>query len=314
MKFPRVIPLFVAAVLFLSHATPIALVQQPSMPGYPAAGGAPIVTFQAPGNAPRAPLRYKIAAGQKGTMDLTMAMSMTMNMGTMSTPADLPTMKISASVDVISVDANGDITYNLAFTDMSVDTSANPALASIFRSFTAGITAVKGIATVTNRGVTKSVKLDLGAVTDPTLKQALSQMSTSLENLSMPFPEEAIGAGGRWEVRQTLNSGGVLIFQKTEYVVASLDGPTVVLNAKVEQLAPPQNIVNAELPPGAEIKLEKMTGTGSGTVTVRLDGLVPTSTMESSSFMGMVMMMNGQAEPLSMEMKLKMTLGPGGKK
>ena len=95
MKFTRVIPLFVAALLFLSHATPIALVQQPSMPGYPAAGSAPMVTLLAPGNAPRAPLRYRIAAGQKGTMDLTMAMSMTMNMGTMSTPADLPTCRRS---------------------------------------------------------------------------------------------------------------------------------------------------------------------------------------------------------------------------
>jgi hypothetical protein len=284
------------------------------MAGYPAAGSPPIVTVLTPGAAPRTALRYQLAAGQKGVMDMVMTMGMTMNMAGQTIPVDLPPMRLSAALDVTSVATNGDITYNLAFTKMSLDPGGNPQMEATFAASAAGITSVKGVATVSNRGVARSTKLDLSAVTDPNMKQTLSQMTTSIENLSMPLPEEAVGAGARWDVRYTLTNAGFVVFQRIEYELISVNGPEVALKVKLEQTAPPQPVVNPDMPPGVDSTLDKMSGSGTGTVTIRLDSIVPTSSMDSTTSTAMNISMGGQSQSMGMDMKLKLSIAPGVKK
>jgi hypothetical protein len=59
--------------------------------------------------------------------------------------------------------------------------------------------------------------------------------------------------------------------------VVSLSGKTVTLKTTIEQTAPPQAFVNPALPPGTDVRLQKFTGTGTGSITLRLDSLVPMS-------------------------------------
>ena len=70
--------------------------------GYPAMGSPAIVKLLAPGADPKTPLRYKVPAGFKTSGVVSLTMGLTMNMAGMALPAmDLPTMKMTFSVDVV---------------------------------------------------------------------------------------------------------------------------------------------------------------------------------------------------------------------
>ena len=310
MRSRHLFPALLVICAFLASAAPSARPQTPAMEGYPAAGAPPVITLVTPGAAPRKQLRYTVAAAQKARMDMATTMSMATNMGGMSVPMDMPTMKMTVDLGVTAVAPNGDITYDLAFTGLTMDSAAdtNPAVAAALQGMAAGITSIKGSATVSNRGVTKSTKLDVG---DPAMKQLLGQMTSSVENLSMPFPEEAVGAGARWEVRQAITGGGQTVFQKAEYELVSIEGSAVSMKVKTEQTAPPQTVSNPALPAGAEMYLDKMSGSGTGTVVVHLDSLVPTSTLESTTSTAMTMNMSGQTISVTVDGKTKITIAPG---
>lgn len=310
MKPSRTIGALLVAGLVLAPALATRAQQKPlALAGYPAAGAPPIVTLLAPGAAPRMPVRYKVAPSYKGVMDMTMGIGMSMNMGGQILPMDLPPILMAANVDVTSVAANGDITYDLAFTKMGVGPGADPNIAAAMEAAGASITALKGTAIVSNRGLTKSIKLDSSKV-DPQMQQMLGQMTSQVENVSVPFPEEAIGVGGRWDVRQTLTTGGLTMFQRMELEVTAMDAGSITVKGKIEQQAPPQSFSGPMMPPGIDATIDKMSGSGSGTMTIRLDALVPTSTVETMS--SMVMAVQGQS--IASDTRMKMTVAPGVRK
>jgi hypothetical protein len=290
-------------------ARPFAQGQSPAMEGYPAVGAPATVTLLAAGAAPRKALRYAIPAGHKANADMTMTMSMAMNVGGLAMPMDFPNMKIGMAVSVTTVAPNGDITYDLGFTGLTVDDTggANPAIAAALQPMQASITSIKGTATISDRGVTRSTKINSA---DPSLQQLMGQLTSSAENLSSPFPEEAVGVGARWEVRQANTSGGQTTFQKTVYEIVSIDGAAVSVKVATEQTAPPQSISNPALPAGAEMHLDKMAGTGEGTATIRLDALVPTSQMTMNSAMAMTMGLGGQTQSIVADNKVRVTIAP----
>jgi len=306
--------LLVAGLALIPSITTRAQAPKPlSMPGYPAVGAPATVTVLAPGAAPRMPLRYKVAADHKSVMDMTMGIGMNMNIGGQAVPMDMPPILMSATIDVTGVAPNGDITFNLAFTKMGVGPGADPNIAAAMEAAGSSITALKGTATVSSRGVTKSAKLDFSKV-DPAMQQALGQMTQSIENVSMPLPEEGVGVGARWEVRQTLNAAGITMFQKAEYELTAMDAASVSVKIKIDQTSPPQPMVNPSLPPGVDATVDKMSGSGTGTMTIRFDSLVPTSTIETLSSMVMGMNMGGQVQSMTTDTRMKMTVTPGVRK
>ncbi len=309
MKSSRLFPVLFLACTFVAGIAPRALTQSPTMAGYPAVGAPAIVTLLEPGAAPRKALRYTIPAGQKARADMTMNMSMAMNAAGMSMPMDFPGMKMTMAVAVTGVAPNGDITYDLGFTGLTFDSSAdaNPTIAAALQPLQASITSIKGSTTISSRGVTKSSKMEAA---DPSLQQMLGSVTSTAENLSMPFPEETVGVGARWEVRTTASSGGQTIFQKSIYQVVSIEGSTVSLKVTSEQTAPPQSVSNPALPAGSEMYMDKMAGSGTGTTVIHLDSLVPTSEMNSESSMSMTMNLGGQSQAITTDSKIKITIAP----
>ena len=302
----------VSAALFVQTAASPAQAPPIRMDGYPAPGEPPIVTVLERGAAPLQELRYVIPRGHKSRMDMTMTMSMAMDLGGNAVPVDMPPIKFGADVAVTDVASNGDVSIAFKFTSMTVESApgANPDMAQAMQAVSAGVTSITGTSTVSNRGITRAAKLEVG---DPSMRQMLDQMKGAIENLSMPFPVEAVGRGARWETRQTI-AGIQTTFQKAVFEVVSIEGGVVSLKVKAEQVAPPQSVVNPALPPGAEMRLEKLSGSGSGTAAVRLDSVVPTSQMDAISTTVMSMTVGGQTQPVSMEMKLKVSIAPGKEK
>ncbi len=79
---------------------------------------------------------------------------------------------------------------------------------------------------------------------------------------------------------------------------------------KLEQTAPPQGITNPALPAGSVVNIEKLAGTGTGTIALRFNSLVPTSEMSSSTAMAMAMDMGGQTQRMAVDTKVKVSIAP----
>jgi len=307
---PVLIPiLFVTAVASFQAQTP------GSAPaGYPAAGQPAIVTLVSPGAAPRTALRYTIGGDYKAHMDMAMLIGMSMEMAGISAQTmQMPEMKLGADVGVRSVTPSGDVTFDFAYTSVTLDQTAgvDPSLASLVQGMDADLKKVRGSATMNTRGATHGSSMDISNVSDPRLTQMLGSLATSLDSVTIPLPEEAVGAGARWESRQTIHSNGFQVYQKTLWELVAVEGKSVKLKTTVEQMAPPQPMNSPAMPAGADVSLSKFTGGGGGTVTLHLDGLVPTSELNSTTNMTMSVNAGGSSQQMSVGITLKVTIAPG---
>ena len=298
--------LFVAAL-----AAPRAQGTAPS--GFPPAGQPPIVTVVSPGAAPRKVLRYAVAKDYKSHMNMTMSLGMTLGMAGMDGQSiPIPPMKMGADLAVTGITPAGEISYTFGFSDISVDSAnADPSAAALMQSFAADMKTLHGSMTITNRGESRGTHFDTTQISNPQLSQMVGSLSQSLDGLVMPLPAEAVGVGARWEGRQTVNASGIAMQQKSTWEVQSIEGSDVKVKVTIEQAAGAQPINSAGMPAGAEMSLDKMNGTGSGTAVFHLNGLVPTSDVSTSSTMYMSINVGGQSQPVTVAVTAKVGVVPG---
>ena len=108
----------------------------------------------------------------------------------------------------------------------------------------------------------------------------------------------------------TVSTNGMTIYQKGEFELVALDGKTVSLQTKVEQLAPPQAMSNPALPPGTEVQLEKYTGGGSGTVLLNLNGIIPSSEVTMDNQLVMSVNLGGNSQQMAVTTSMKLIVKP----
>jgi hypothetical protein len=303
----------IACLILLVGADPLhAQTQGPKLDDYPAVGAPPAVTLLSAGAVPRTALRYVVPATYKERLSMKMVMGMAMEMGGMSMPGmSMPAITMTADIAVTAVSPGGDITYTLAFSGATVDTAgADPTVVAALQGLDASMKASKGTATVSNRGVSRGFTFDLGTAANPQFAQMMNSASSTLQNLSMPLPEDEVGAGARWEVRQTLSSNGVKTFQKNTMELVAFDGRTATLKTTIEQTAPPQAISNPAMPAGADVQLERLSGTGTGAISLPLTGLVPTSDVTMTSDMVMSISMAGNQQTVTTKISIKAGIAP----
>jgi hypothetical protein len=293
------------------HAqTPAAAQAAPTLEGYPAVGSPSIVKVIDAGAQPRKTLRYNIPATFKGSMDMTMEMSMNINAGGMPIPPmAIPAMKMSADLAVTGVTPAGDTSYTMAFTGVTMDSAggdANPLLAQLLPTLQNSLSSIKGTATVTNRGQVKETKIDMGQA--GAAQQMMGDLSSQLDNLSTPLPEEAVGVGAKWEARSAMKTGGQVSFQKVTAEVVAIAGNAVTLKLTIEQTLPAQTVTNSALPAGIDAQMDGGKGSGTGTMVIHLDSLIPTGETAMTSSMSMTLSMGGQSQPMTSENTIKMKI------
>jgi len=301
--------LFVAAVAPFHAQTPAA---KPD--GYPAAGQPTTITLISPGAEPRTALRYNVSGGYQGHMDMNMTMGMSINLpGLAEQSVEMPTMKLGADVGVTNVTPAGDVSFDFSYTGVHFDQTSgvDPGLTSVIQEMDAALKTVRGSGMMTSRGAARGFHLDLDKVANPQIGQMLGSLSNSLQSVVVPLPDEAVGVGARWESRQTYESNGLQMFQKTLWELVSFDGKIVRLKATLEQMAPPQPLSNPAMPAGAEMSLDKCTGGGTAAVAISLDGLVPTSEVNAQTNMTMSVSAGGSSQQLSFGIRIKMAIAPG---
>jgi len=290
----------IVVLLLVVSVAEIVRGQSPASPaGYPAVGEPTRIALTSNGAEPRKALRYAIPKDYKGRLVMDMSMSLLMSvMGQSMPPMDLPSSRIGVDMTVTDVSSAGDVTYSIAFSDAE-GAPVNADLKSI-----------TGTTTITSRGVPREAKMDTSKVTDPQLSQMVGSMTSSLNSISMPFPEEAVGIGARWEVRQAMASGGMNIFQKVACELTAFDGKSATIGVKIEQTAPAQPMNSPMMPPGTDARLDSMTGAGTGTMNVPLDGLVSTSEMTVKTVASMTVNAGGNQQPMGLETTIKLKVAP----
>ena len=134
MRFIRIPAALIAALILVPAVLPRAEGQSPTMPGYPAVGSPATVTLLAPGcgAALAAALQGRQRLqGHHGHDDGDRDEHERRRHGDADGRA---ADRMSATIDVIDVAANGDITFNLAFTKMSFGSGGNPMMAAAYGS------------------------------------------------------------------------------------------------------------------------------------------------------------------------------------
>jgi len=309
----RVLGPTAVALYVLGAAGALVRAQIQSPEGFPALGASPVVTMVSAGAEPRTPLRYAFSSGRKerASMDLTMGVSV--DMGGMSMPAmQMPTMHTGADLAVTGVSPAGDASYTLAFTDLTWVNSAgvDPAIMTALQSMGVDMKAVSGSATVSPRGVSRNVVFDTSKITNPQMAQMMGSMSATTQSLTMPFPEEAVGPGAHWVARQTLAMNGMQTFQKTDVELVSRDATSCTVRTTLEQTAPAQTVALPGLPPGVEASLESMTGSGTTTMTIHFDSLVPVSEGKIQTTAVMNVGMGGDTQRMTAQATVSLKVAP----
>jgi hypothetical protein len=272
---------------------------------------APQVKLLEPGAEPRQALRLHPKPGDKQTLTLTMKMGMATKMGEMETPAvKLPGMTMIMDSTVKSVSASGDIAYEMVMTDASVadEPGVMPQVAETMKASLAGLKGLSGTGTMSNRGLNLGTDFKIPSNADPQTRQAIEQMKESVANLSSPLAEEAVGTGAKWTAKTTLKSQGLAIDQTATYQLISIEGERLNLKTTTAQSAANQKMQNPSMP-GVKLDLSKMTGEGTGEVSLDLAQLLAReATFDSHADLSMNMNMGGQKQAMNMKMEMNIRL------
>jgi hypothetical protein len=280
---------------------------QPAAP----ADAAPVVRLLDPGAEPRVKLRYAPKVGSTSALTMRMKMNTKAEFGGQEMDMNMPTMIMVMDSTVKELRPNGDIAYDAVFSTMDIEDSedANPMMA---QGMKASLNTLKGMtvsAVVSGRGETKSADFKLPPGATEQANQAMDSMKSSVNQMSAPLPEEAVGVGAKWEVVSTIKNMGLNLKQTSVMTLKELSGTSMTLDAQVTQNAEKQDMKMPGMPPGLKVELVSLKSNGSGTVKAATDSLTPIdSTMNLQSDQEMTINQGGGAPGQSMKQSIKMDL------
>ena len=265
------------------------------------------------GAEPRQELRLKPTIGTKETANMRMNIDMMTSMAGKTSPAlKMPATVITFESVVKNVESNGDINYDFTYTDADVvgDTNLPPAAVAQMRAEMKKLKKFKGSVAIDNRGQTKKANFTIPPGSDPSFKQMIGQMSNSIEQISAPLPQQAVGIGAKWQVTNGVNVSGMAINQVATYELVDFKDGVATLNINLAQQAlKPQKLNLPQSPKGVTVTLKSYIGSGQGRALVRINKLTPitsTMTMRASSQISTVV--PNTKEELTLDQQMSMLL------
>ena len=273
--------------------------------------GAARIKLLDPGAEPRKVLRLHPQPGDKESMVITMKIGMAVTAGDLPEQAvKLPTMKLVMDAAVKDVGTNGDISYDIMTSDANVaeEPDVVAQVAEAMKNAAAGMKGIGGKGTLSSRGVNLNTDIKAPEGADPQVNQFVDQMKETMSHVSVPLPEEPVGAGAKWEVKMPVKSQGITLTQTETYELASLDGERGTAKTTITQTASRQKIDNPMVP-GSKVDLTKMTGNGTSEGTFDLTRILPPeASVEFHSEMLTTMTTSNAGQKQTMGVKMSMNL------
>lgn len=248
----------------------------------------PVVVVLDYGEAPRQELRYRYAEGATSAL-----MSMTAEMAPQPGMAlSFPPIVVPMTIETTEVLTDGSARYAVRMAGPVLDDSAAPGAVAMNQMIGSMLGQVGGMTTsgwvdirgqVLDDGVgefSDSGEPDIGTLSDTQAQSAeiLGDLQNQMQQMSVPFPAEAVGLGARWQQTSSIKTGGVSAIQVSEFTLRARDGDTLELGVTITQTIDRQSDFAGE----GLFGVSTLEAGGTGTVMVNLNSTVPYSEMTQS--------------------------------
>ena len=308
----RALPFIAAVALGCATSGPSPSPAPPEVAETPQPGD-PVVKLIDPGAEPRAPLRFRLAAGHRSTMLLEMAMDMDMAMGGSKMPAvKVPPVHMTMLMEVTKVDPDG-VTHNTArvtAVDVLAREGDKPELVARLKKEMATLVGMNMEMKITSRGLTRDAKVTVPDGAPPQVHTMVESMRNAIQQTAAIFPTEPVGTGARWRVESAVDNG-TLKFQQATVVTLNRREPNQVwLSFAIEQKADPQPMTPRGLPPGTTASLESHSGKGQGQWESALDSRTPRVQMSVRTQTASTVVMNQNRANLNVDLKMDVKVAP----
>jgi len=243
------------------------------------------VKLTKPGKGKKTPLKYVLAVGPAGGVDLTLDMDI--KAGAM---AQALSMKLGFSNEVLEVAADGTIKLKQKVTSASAEVKAADG-----KTTPEPLDPIVGTtidATMSARGIPGERKVTTPPIEDPSMVQTLTQ----IPHLSIALPDKPVGAGATWEVTEPLGIEGINASVKTTYTLVSRKGKVATIEGK-------STVSGGAEAGGADkqMQIQEIKGSGSSKFVLE-EGKLLTSTDATQTLSIKVQMQDQAGKPQQMEM------------
>ena len=309
---PTVVPSFESSDLAVAPLPSASSAARAPAESPPVAPSETKLTLLEPGKEPRQKLRFRFSTRPE-TMVMDLKTRVRARTREQSAPEiSLPTLRTVIGLVPAKVSAAGDLTFDgqVKRTELLGDTQLPAEAKNELKQQLDQLVGLKIHGVVTARCLMQELSVDLPPKSDPQVGQTVESIRESLRNLCVPFPEEPVGPGARWQV-DTTAMAPIRIAQKTVFSLRSVTAKSAELEAKVEQSAPRQKVSTAGLPAGASTELESLKGRGESKVTSTFSQLVPVSRMSLDNDTVTNIEQDGKQVRVNTTLHMEMSIRPG---
>ena len=230
------------------------------------------------GMTPRVPLRYRVAPGQTETLLLELVRGRSMQAQGQGAQSGIPPIQLEVKMGPAEPTPQGFIRHPIQITQVRISKMAeqmSPAQREQMEQTLAPLLQIQGWSEMDVQGRVRRGEFRGMEDVPPTLRTMLGNIRSAL--LTVPFPDQPLGARAQWEVERRLQFSGVWVDQVVTYRIDKMDKDQLQLQITARQTAQPQAIGNG--------RLEAYQASIIGSAAVRLDYFTPYSEAESTSQM-----------------------------
>jgi len=256
--------LFAALMIALALPPSVACGGQkaPAAEDFPALGQPARVKVLASGDGAKTALRFKLRAGDKSEVSMTMDMKSEVRAAGQNMPMNM-VMKMSMGSEITELRGD-DAVVTATIRDASFEMPGlglGGSEADAIRDMVRGLTITF---TMSTRGEIRDSKVQSD---DAMVGQLMGQLGDSMDQMAIPFPEEPVAVGARWQALTTQEMNGIKSRLAATYELLSIDGNVGRVKVTIQQFADPQTMDLQGIP----AELRRLRSEGSGEMTFDLD-------------------------------------------
>jgi hypothetical protein len=265
------------------------------------------------GNRPYRELRYALAPDRLGTLT-TLIDSDTAIRNPDGSQVHLPSPPMEMDMEVTSLELAGErAVATFRITRFDVVTSPSDATDEKTRAaiqerlqMMVGIT---GSWTSDTQGRMIAMTWNTPKTLPEITRAVLDSMSQSSQQMTVPLPDEPVGAGAEWYAIQEVAFLGMKLSRSSRFTLAELRGDQVRLTCAVELSAVNQTFSLPGLPTGTRAEMLSFEGNGSADAELDLGHALPLRmTVASRANMTMAVTAGGQRQTFGMEVTTRMDM------
>jgi hypothetical protein len=225
----------------------------------------------------------------------------------------MPTVRSLLRLESKEITPEGDL--RMAFDTEKVlvltDVQVGPNVRAALENELGGLVGMQGKARISTRGVASEIEFEVPKTASASVRSQLDSMQDSIRNMYLPFPEEPVGKGAKWQVTWALPVNGARMDVRIGYTLQKLEAGSLDADVETTLSAPPeQTMTLPTLPPDARAVLVSLTGKGVGKASPSLTHLIGTGESRITTSSSVRITLNGQKLDQASRTDMRVTVRP----